>query len=103
MQQRLGYYSLEMLYHTGSREVEFRCFRCKWRRVAKIENLMGKYGPAMELYDLARRATCTKCGRDSCWVQVVPPPAPGEPGHEEYMRHAVKRYEDWLGYARRFR
>lgn len=68
----------------------------------KIEHLIEKYTPGLELFDLARRANCSKCGNSSCWVEVVPPPAPGEPGHEEYMRRAVKRFEFWLDYARKF-
>lgn len=78
----------------GATNLQFWCVSpgCLNRDTLPLRALVARYGPAMPLVMLARRARCRQCGRRGCHVQPMPPPAPGQPGYPEWRdRHGGQR------------
>lgn len=77
----------------GATHLQFWCVtpNCLNRDSVAIQALISRYGPAMSLVMLARKARCRHCGRRGCHVQPAPPPSRGQPGYEHWQaRHGAR-------------
>lgn len=79
--------ALGTLARLGASGVQFWCVTpgCLNRDTVPIELLMRRCGPQVSMVMLARRARCKRCGRKGCHVQPAPPPAPGQPGYQQWV------------------
>jgi hypothetical protein len=86
--------ALETLRRAGVTHLELWCSGrnrerprepCLRRETVPIGTLIARYGPAVTLVMVARRARCGSCGRRGGHVQPAPPPGPGMPGYWEWV------------------